>query len=191
MMRIQAGVKSVMFGGRPGTGPIQAVGGIKGGEYTSFSYIYSLAQYANQTATPEQQELLAQFTTYPKERSSVNGLNLCDQILRGNLNDGLPAQYVVEEADCRLFWTKPMISDVTEVWKAAAKAAWGGGRCVAGSLGTQEANINTREEVAAKTAREAARPWDGVTKRFNIEKRDFKAGKSELWASKHVMKVVA
>lgn len=43
-------------------------------------------------------------------------------------------EYVREEADCRLYWTKAMISDVREVWKAAAHAKWNGGKCVAGGF---------------------------------------------------------
>jgi Peptidase family S41 len=191
MMRIQGGVKSVMFGGRPGNSPIQALGGVKGAQSFGFADVLSLAQYANMTATPEEQAILAQFTDYPISRSSSNGLNLRDQILRGNVDDGLPAQYVVEEADCRLFWTKPMINDVREVWKAAAKAAWGGGGCVAGSLSKRDASTSTGiEELTARSTREVAQPWKGVTKRFNV-RRDFKSDKTSLWAAKHILKVIA
>lgn len=50
-----------------------------------------------------------------------------------NLNDGLPAQFVIEEADCRLYYTLDMVNDVTALWKAAAAAAFNGASCVAGA----------------------------------------------------------
>jgi hypothetical protein len=58
---------------------------------------------------------------------------LRDNILPANLNDGLPAQFVVEEADCRLYYTLDMVNDVTALWKAAAASAFNGVPCVAGA----------------------------------------------------------
>jgi hypothetical protein len=54
--------------------------------------------------------------------------------LRGHLEDGIPAQFVYEAADCRLYYEPNMITNVTAIWKKAADAAWGTGMCAAGSL---------------------------------------------------------
>jgi len=70
---------------------------------------------------------------YAFNRSTATAINFRDQILPGNVNDGLPAQFVYEAADCRLFYTPPMITDATAIWKNAADAAWNGVDCVSGS----------------------------------------------------------
>lgn len=185
-MRIQGNVSSVMFGGRPNKKKIQGVGGIKGSQAISFQYVYDQAQDSKKHATTAaQNESLSVFTEAPLLRSASTGLNLRDQILRGNVNDGIPAQYVVEEADCRLFWTKDMINDVSAIWKAAAKAAWGGGKCVAGSLADKTAKRGIQEPAR----RVVTKPWNGVTKRMAIEKREV-AKSSEAWNEVYNVKAI-
>ncbi|KAF6822631.1 peptidase s41 family protein [Colletotrichum musicola] len=133
----QAGVKAVTFGGRPNKKPMQAVGGVKGAQVLGFEDIYNQTRQHMQSeltkVSPEQRALLSKLTKLPFQRSTSARLNVRDQILRGNINDGVPAQFVNEPAECRLFWTLPMLSDVTEIWKAAANAAWNGARCAAGA----------------------------------------------------------
>lgn len=46
----------------------------------------------------------------------------------------MPAQFIYEEADCRIFYTPEMVVDVTAMWQAAADVAWGGKACVAGAI---------------------------------------------------------
>ncbi|TVY18750.1 Peptidase S41 family protein ustP [Lachnellula arida] len=157
MMRLQGGVKTIAMGGRPKTGPIQGVGGIKGAQILAWGEIYGNVQEALSLgiATPEQTTALQRFSDLPVNRSTSSGINIRDQILRGNLGDGLPAQYVVEEADCRLYYTLPMITNVTELWKSAASAAFNGGGCVAGSLPKREVEMGSkRSVVSAPVARQ-------------------------------------
>lgn len=71
--------------------------------------------------------------TYASNRSTGTSLNVRDNILRDHLEDGLPAQFVVEPTDCRLFYTPLSIVDPQEQWRQAAEAVWGEGGCVAGS----------------------------------------------------------
>lgn len=135
MLRIQGGVRSIAMGGRHRNGPIQGVGGIKGAQTLAFSDVYGYASSGVQEAeNDEQRAALARYNELPILRSSAAALNTRDQILRGNVIDGLPAQYVVEEADCRLYWTAEMATDVTAVWKAAAQAAFNQGKCAAGYI---------------------------------------------------------
>ena len=112
---------------------IQGIGGVKGFQSLNWNYIYRNSRSVYLQATPEQQAILANLTTLPMLRSTATGVNLRDSILKPNLDDGLPAQFVYEAADCSLFWTAPMVINVRAVWIAAADAAWGGG-CVAGSF---------------------------------------------------------
>jgi len=65
--------------------------------------------------------------------------------------DGLPAQYVVENADCKLFWTTEMLEDVSEVWKAAARAAFNGAECVAGGIERESGGSSSSSETKVKT----------------------------------------
>lgn len=155
-MRLQGGVKSIAMGGRPNKNPIQGIGGVKGAQSYGYGDILFYAQLAaNQTNDTELLATLGVLTELPIDRSSNTGINLRDNILPDNLNDGLPAQFVVENADCRLFWTLPMINDITMLWKSAATAAWGGGKCIAGDgLGPRE---KKRENVARRSLEEVQR----------------------------------
>lgn len=72
--------------------------------------------------------------TYALNRSTASSINVRDNILPDRLDDGLPAQFVYEPADCRLFYTPLSIIDPVEQWRQAAEAAWGSGGCVAGGL---------------------------------------------------------
>lgn len=154
-MRLQGGVKSIAMGGRPNTNPIQGVGGIKGAQIFGFGDFQYYAQLAiSQTTDADKISTLNQLSLLPVYRSTSTGINLRDNILPGNVNDGVPAQYVVEEADCRLFYTLDMVNDVRALWKAAANAAWNGGKCVAG------AGLAKRDEPKRAAARKMRRDVD-------------------------------
>ncbi|KAF9881428.1 peptidase s41 family protein [Colletotrichum karsti] len=136
-MQIPGKVKTVTFGGRPTKKPIQAVGGVKGAQVLRYGDIWNMTQQVLSSelavVSEEQSASLSQLSDLPSRRSTEARLNVRDQILRGNVADGIPAQFVNEPADCRLFWTLPMLGDVTEVWKAAANAAWNGAGCAVGA----------------------------------------------------------
>jgi hypothetical protein len=131
-MRLKAGVKSIAFGGRPNTDQIQAIRGAKGANNYPYSYIKQLASVPLGNASPGQLAnwtALTAYTELPSNRSTDNSLNVRDNILTPNLEDGIPAQYIYEPADCRLFYEPSMITDATAVWKKAAM--WpGAGRVV-------------------------------------------------------------
>lgn len=146
-------MKSVAMGGRPKAGPIQGVGGVKGAQSYGFANIYSDAQSAISQGTSAEAALLSQLSDLPNNRSSSNSVNLRDNILPANLNDGLPAQFVVEEADCRLYYTLDMVKDVTALWKAAASAAFNGAPCVAGAgIAKRESEVMAARELSPADA---------------------------------------
>ncbi|KAM3076897.1 hypothetical protein ACMFMG_003635 [Clarireedia jacksonii] len=183
-MRIQAGVKSIAMGGRPNKQQIQGVGGVKGAQVLTFGNIYSYAQAAasSPNATPEDIAILNKLTTVPIERSVATSINLRDQILRDNVNDGLPAQFVYEPADCRLFWTLPMIENVEKVWEAAADAAWKGGSCVAGVLPKRDLGVKQRKNVVNRKRSRNTLP---------VVKREGGVEKDGLWDARHGRKVIS
>lgn len=146
-MRTQAGVRSIAFGGRPTKAPIQGIGGTKGANSYDFASIYSVAQLAQKTGTPTQVAMwksLSALTDLPISRSIDSAVNIKDIILRENLEDGIPAQFLYEEANCRLFYEPSMIMDVQNLWNKAASAAWGDANCVSGHLNTKVKMSNQR-----------------------------------------------
>jgi hypothetical protein len=111
-MRTQAGVKSIAMGGRAIPGTIQGIGGIKGAESLSWNDVLLYASRAVPKATAEQAKILAKLTNIPINRASSSGLNVRDNILPDHINDGLPAQYVVEKSECQLYYTEAMVHNV-------------------------------------------------------------------------------
>ncbi|KAL7940000.1 hypothetical protein V8C42DRAFT_357971 [Trichoderma barbatum] len=125
---------SVVFGGRPKKGPIQGVGGVKGSQVYQLSDIFQLAEHGT-FFSPSLANLKALENVSPLPIArSTGSVNVRDQILRSKIHDGLPPQFVVEHADCRLYWTASMITDITQVWSAAANAAFNNAKCASGSI---------------------------------------------------------
>lgn len=150
-MKTYGGVKTVVMGGRLNNEPMQGVGGAKGAEVLEYRRIWEVSRilmssrFAN--APAEQKESFLQLTSLPMQRSTAARLNVRDQILRNNIGNGLPAQFVNEPADCRLYCTFGMLGDVREIWKAAANAAWNGHECVVGTgFGTKKLGHRVRRK---------------------------------------------
>lgn len=124
-----------MVGGRPIEGLIQGVGGVKGATALTFDDIYAFtAHFQSAASTDAQKAALSRYSDLPMKRSIYAGVNAKDLILRSHLNDGLPAQFVVEKADCRLYHTQAMVADITAMWKATADAGFRGAKCAAGAI---------------------------------------------------------
>ncbi|KAI9925877.1 hypothetical protein MW887_005683 [Aspergillus wentii] len=138
------GVKSLVFGGRPQDGPMQAIGGVKGSqaaEQQTFDLFVSEAQ-GLQAASVENGEPLLTPEEMKRFNETVPGLK--DLALPGKFNVNLknqyasedsivPLQFVYEAADCRLFYTAENILRPGTSWAKAARTFWGNGKCVAGS----------------------------------------------------------
>jgi len=165
LMRQRAGVKYIALGGRPREGLTQAVGGVKGTNNRGFAYIQNVAQAMvtelNNTLEESQMynrtEFGQLFDDTVFNRAAVNitpGINFRDGIRSKDLasnteaTNDIPLQFVFEEADCRILYTKPMTIDVTNIWKAVADTAWGGkDHCFAGSLGGSQRNSLAKREL--------------------------------------------
>jgi len=140
-MRQQAGVQTILLGGRPNYDIAQAIGGVKGTNSFPYSYILSGVEtvfafedesgrdYYNDTA-------LGDYTQYPFYRSpSVPVVNSRDGLREGDETQ-LPLQFLYEPADCRVFYTPEMVVDETAVWKTIADTVWGDvDACIAGNDG--------------------------------------------------------
>ncbi|CRK21693.1 hypothetical protein BN1723_002808 [Verticillium longisporum] len=135
VLRTQGGVKSIAIGGRPVEGDMQAIGGVSAPQAILFFDIHFYAQLALKfKVSDSNRAALERYTPLAFNRSTDGVVNGKDAILPEHIDDGLPSQYVYRAADCRLFYTQEMINDVSAVWRAAASAAFNGGKCVAGGL---------------------------------------------------------
>lgn len=146
-MKNQGKVKSIAVGGLPNKEPMQAVGGVKGGQLSTwndlYSEVYQDAFYLWQTQDMNDPDYVFIDNTWLDHReyygyTATAGVNLRDVIQEDHIQDGLAAQFVKEDADCRLFYTKEMIKDVTNVWKKAVDVAWDGGKCIVGGLSKRD-----------------------------------------------------
>ncbi|KAK4183954.1 peptidase S41 family protein [Podospora australis] len=134
------GVKTIAIGGRPQLGPMQAIGETEGGQVFYFGRIGTTAAAAlhlkhhpNHTHTnlpfpqndsEEDLRLLAEGYAAARSRSrsgvgSVNGKDVFSRI-----NATTPLQFLYQAANCRIFYTKEMLSNPDTVWKRATDATW-------------------------------------------------------------------
>jgi hypothetical protein len=117
---------------------MQAVGGVKGSQALSFNDLkditeYLITTYPSRAETEGWEELLpgALPLRLTPNKSGGGGINFRDTIpQKGQGGDGAPTQFVYEAADCRLFYTREMLADVSLMWKTAADAMWGSVGCV-------------------------------------------------------------
>jgi hypothetical protein len=153
LLKNQGAVRTIAVGGRPQPGPMQGVGGTKGAQVFSWDDIQIRMQAVFFLGSPEQQ---AQWNTTDLGRTAfarqlftrsayqngvvAGGVNLRDN-LRQNDASQTPLEFIYEAADCRMFFTAGMVSDVTQVWKGVADRMFrngtgaGMGMCVQGSTG--------------------------------------------------------
>jgi hypothetical protein len=144
MMAHQAGVKTIVVGGRPITGPMQAVSGTRGARVYSadaldydFDFVNSTIGNATATSLLPSRRDSGMWTTYA-------GFNIRDQIREG---DSTPVQFKYEAADCRIYYTLSNVYNMTQLWRDAAAAAWkDSSLCVEGSTGYPTARNTTSDK---------------------------------------------
>ncbi|KAM0331359.1 hypothetical protein ACHAQA_003031 [Verticillium albo-atrum] len=147
------GVRTIALGGRAIEAPMQAMGGVKGSLLNFNADILGAVTQvglllANDTDVIEQFQAAADeipsFDPAPllplvqgSEGGQVNSRNAytSDDL------DGYPVHFRYEAANCKLFYTLPMVFDVTEIWHAVANVAWGNGTCVRGSTVNDDGTI--------------------------------------------------
>lgn len=139
---IPYGVRVVANGGRPHTGPMQGIGGVKGAqvwELSTLSQIYAAVTQVVQNATEAKKPL---FTTkeldafkphiaLPLEefpiRLSTGSVNYRNAF--APFNDEVPTHFIYQPADCRLFYTPAALINPSAKWASVADAIWGKGEC--------------------------------------------------------------
>ncbi|KAF2761056.1 hypothetical protein EJ05DRAFT_473618 [Pseudovirgaria hyperparasitica] len=144
MMSYQGGVKTIVAGGRPHDGPMQAASGSRGARLYSADLLDVDFDYASGLST-EAASILPQnrdsaiFTNYA-------GFNLRDQIRDG---DNVPLQFKYLAADCRIYYTLDNAYNMTQLWLDAVQATWNDTTlCVQGSTGHTAAKDATPDLAA-------------------------------------------
>ncbi|CAI7617654.1 unnamed protein product [Penicillium bialowiezense] len=137
------GVRTITFGGRPQKAPMQAVGGVKGGQSLGINYVNGYIEQANGLIADSANSTSPLLTTAEwKAFNDSSPSTTASLAWSGNLNlrneydpedDQTPLQFVYEAAECRLFYTLDNYLERETVWQAAAKAMFGDGQCVEGS----------------------------------------------------------
>ncbi|KAH7360140.1 hypothetical protein BKA65DRAFT_179681 [Rhexocercosporidium sp. MPI-PUGE-AT-0058] len=135
-MASQMKVRTVAIGGRPALTPMQSVGGTTGPEGWGFGTILYFAQSFTQFASKEQKAILSKFNDACFNRLMSSFLSFRDVIKPAQLGSGpgklIGSNFVREDADCRIFYTRSMVTDPREMWKKAADVTWHGKKCVVG-----------------------------------------------------------
>lgn len=132
MMHHEAGVQTVVVGGRPEPGPMQAPGETRGAQAYNAVDIdvdIDIAETINASTTgllPDRAEDQAVWI-------SAASFTLRDQIRKG---ENMPLQFAYEAADCRIFYTFDTVYNYKNLWNYAASAVWSNKTlCVQGSTG--------------------------------------------------------
>ena len=117
-MHHQAGVRTVVAGGRPEMGPMQAVGGTRGAQaYTSVDLDEDIdvAEILNDTVT-----------NILPDRSVGNLVNFAEFNIKDAVREGesFPLQFAYEAATCRIFYTQHTVYNYINLWNYVTDAIW-------------------------------------------------------------------
>ncbi|KAJ4325134.1 hypothetical protein N0V94_000848 [Neodidymelliopsis sp. IMI 364377] len=134
-MMTQAGVKTIVAGGRPESGPMQTASGNRGARsYDTYSLDLDMATARE---IDEQIEVNVNATVPEVRDPSIfikyAQFNLRDQIRK---DDTTPLQFKYEAADCRIYYTLANVYNMTRLWHDVSAAAFQDpSLCVEGSTG--------------------------------------------------------
>ena len=131
-MKTEAGVRSVVLGGQPTIGPMQAIGGTRGSNVLTYSDmdifsshirkysdkidVVGLSQADVNALPPELAKI-----PYPPQNNGSFRFNSRDQV---RMNSNIALQFIYQAANCRLFYTAGMLKDMSVAWRMASKAMW-------------------------------------------------------------------
>ncbi|KAK8119573.1 Peptidase S41 family protein ustP [Apiospora kogelbergensis] len=135
------GARTVVMGGRPDSGPMQAASGSRGARAYSSTALdadFAVAGIVDEVANQTLPNIPSNGVMRDPGLWSSAYFNLRDQIREEELKSdaAVPLQFRYEAADCRLYYTLRNLYNMTQQWTDVHEAVWGEGpRCVAGSTG--------------------------------------------------------
>ena len=118
LMNHQAGVRTVVVGGRPELGPMQAVGGSRGAQAYSTVDIDEDIEAAEIFNTSVADVL--------PDRDIGNYINTAQFNIKDAIRKGedFPLQFAYEAATCRIFYTQHTIINYENLWNYVIDAIW-------------------------------------------------------------------
>ena len=135
MMTQDADVQTVVAGGLPVTGPMQAVGLSRGATLESLEQLDGNILFAQELYDDAGDPSAALLPNRTNEDVWIQdgGVNFRDMV---RPNDTEPTQFKYLAADCRIFYTADTFYNYTNLWHYAANAIWTDtSLCVEGSTG--------------------------------------------------------
>lgn len=140
-MMTRAGVKTIVAGGRPQPGPMQAVGGNRGANIYGTDQLDDDMLFARAVGDSINENVNG---TVPEIRdpaifTQFGSVNLRDQVRKGETT---PLQFKYEAADCRIYYTIANVYNFTRLWHDVAAAVADPSLCVQGSTGFSTTNPN-------------------------------------------------
>jgi hypothetical protein len=170
LMIHQKNISTTVIGGRPRLGPMQAIAGSEGAGFMHMQNMTDTARLALELASPELQKelkakkdsnLVALAEGYALRRGSgtVNSKNNFSPH-----DSTTPLQFRYHLANCRLFWTRHMISGPELTWKRTVDGTWTDPDrfCVEGSrIGADVLSAAVADQAGKKKG-------DGVVKRDGL-----------------------
>jgi hypothetical protein len=138
MMTQEASVRTVVIGGRPEPGPMQAASGSRG------ALVYSAAAITSDIslAIEKDKDVASRLPTKRNDSGMYvihAGINLRDQV---RPRDPTPLQFQYLPADCRLYWTFENAYNMTRLWEDVSTAAFeDDSRCVESSTGVAKSKF--------------------------------------------------
>ncbi|KAF2968187.1 hypothetical protein GQX73_g5364 [Xylaria multiplex] len=144
LMTQVGGVRTLTFGGRPRSEPMQVIGGVRGSQsYTwpeiSRDVLIAKDHVHNDPSLFTDEQLALAAAVWPKPLEdlplflSEGGVNLRNAYQEGA--DHLPLHFDYQASDCRLFYTAKNLVDPASSWADAKAAIWGDRGCVPNSTG--------------------------------------------------------
>ncbi|KAL3478326.1 hypothetical protein BJX99DRAFT_269322 [Aspergillus californicus] len=120
LMRHEAGVRTVVVGGQPSHGPMQAPSGTRGAASYNTRQMDEDILWAQIINNKTLESLPLRMSDFFISAASVN---LRDQVRRDDPS-ATPLQFSYEAADCRIFYTPKTWYNYTNLWNYAADAIW-------------------------------------------------------------------
>ncbi|KAK5743016.1 hypothetical protein LTR17_003029 [Elasticomyces elasticus] len=113
LLKAQVGVHAITVGGRRQVGPMQAVGGTKGGYMIGTDDLVSAAKGAAKCASPEEAAHFEQYDLVALSRLAKRGFGSVkiENFVKKGDESATPLQFIYEAADCRFFYTPGMLTD--------------------------------------------------------------------------------
>ncbi|KAK0710805.1 hypothetical protein B0H67DRAFT_554878 [Lasiosphaeris hirsuta] len=176
LLQREAGVRTIVVGGRPLVAPMQAVGGVKGSQVLPVASI----QQQWETIITNQSVVVPQdlVSALPKPSNSTPPLMPID-LSKASVNyrnaypednqDGPPTQFVYEAANCRRFYRPEYLADIQAEWRDVADIAWHGAKCAPGSTVSADGKIDSKVPAYSDAVRSKQSIYDGPGSLTNAE----------------------